>query len=689
MASNAQKRRRKLDTPWDTKLPEQGATAETDAGEQRWTRESLAAFLCDELDTALSARSELMDDDGLIDLWHALYEQAPRNRKGPWPGSADLGSYIGTEKVDATRARFVKIIGKAEPLCIVEGRGETAKNAPIVEEIHEWHQQREEKLLVALVKWWHQGLIERVGVLETYEKIERVVRVLERDVLVQVDPNNIDEQGNPAPVLVDGEPVPERGEDNDLIDAKPGEPQAKVKVRSVEYVHRGPRHRVISGKDFVWTSAHAREKDDEVWGYWKRFHRSNAKLTEAAKDGVYDAEQVKQLGTAGSREQTSTETRQNVSVQHTGHPQTNEHELWEGQVFLDLDGFGPRWHIITLSKVERRILRIKDDPIDRCRFNLVVFFPRHEGVDGYSFIGDKLYTLICEHESIRNSNADRSTLAVNAPILRITGSKWRPQLQPWGPRQVIDVDSKDEITQATIKDMPESGLIRGREVLQAAERVSGSSDIVSSGVVEGANPTATQVASSAAYSNARLEEQVTLAQEAIESLYEIRHRMLIRMVEFNDGVEVDQSVVDRLGDKGLMLENGKVTADLLRGPWRFKPRGSVESADPVVQQRKFDQRWSSLLTLAKAVPGLAQKLQDPAIGDAILQDWADVHKPRDRKPFLQATPPPMPTGPFGGQPMPPGQLPPGMFGGGGEMPPPGSPLAGPGDPMMPQPQGVM
>lgn len=674
MATKSQKGRRKVDDPWDTKLSDEKLR-------------TLANDLCEEIDAAVSARSELMDDDGLIDLWHALYGQLPRNRKGPWPGAADLGSYIPAEKVDATRARFVKIIGKAEPLCVVEGRGATAKNAPIVEEIHEWHQQREEKLLVPLIKVWHQGLIERVGILESYEKIERVVTVDERDVLVQVDPENIDQAtGHPAVVLVDGKPVPERGNDGNFIDARTGEPQAKIKVRTIDYVHKGPRHRVISGKDFVWTPAHARDREEDVWGYWKRFYRSNAKLDECVKNGYYDKDAVTALGTLRDRPQTATENRQSISVQHTGQTATSEHELWEGQVFLDLDDYGPRWHLITLSKKDRRILRIKDDTINRCRFTLFVFFPREDGIDGYSFVGDKLYTLAAEHEGIRNGNADRSNLAINAPILRLTGSKWRPQIQPWGPRQVIDVDQKDEISQVAIKDMPESGLIRGREVLQAAERVSGSSDIVSSGVVEGANPTATQIASSAAYSNARLEEQVTLGQEALENVYELRHLMLIRMLEFNEGMEVDQSVADRLKDRGFELPDGKVTAELLKGPWRFKPRGSVESADPVLVQKKFQQRYGDLMMLVKTFPALQGRMQDPALADAALQDWADVHKPRDRQAFLKPAPPPAPPagGPFGGAPMAPGALPAGMAPPG--MPggiPPGSPA------LMEQPQGAM
>lgn len=655
------KRRVKIDDPFDSKLSPEKTT--------EWTH-----FLVDEIEAALSARSELMDDDGLIDLWHALYGQEPRNRKGPWPGSADLGSYIPTEKVDATRAKLVKIVAKSEPLCIVEGRGKNAQNAPIVEAVHEWHQQNEEKLFLSLVRWYHQSLIERVGILETYEKIERCVHVTEKDVLVKVDPQNMGEDGQPAILLEKGEPVPERGTDDNFIDANPGEPSAKVKVKTVEYVHRGPRHRVVSGKDFVWIPAHAREREEEVIGYFKRFYRTNAQLEEAVKNGRYDKDAVEKLGKSSTRPQTATETRQNVSIEHTGHTATQEHELWEGQVFADLDGDGPRWHVVTLSKLERVLLRVKDDSVNMCRFTLAVLFPRESGIDGYSLVGDKLYSLTEEHASQRNQITDRSTLAVNAPLLVLSGSKYKPQVQPWGPRQVIRVDEHNEIKQAEIRDVPESAVLRQRDTLQASERVSGASDIVSSGVVEGANPTATQIANSAASSNSRLEEQVSLAQESVEQLYQLRHAILVRMLEFNEGQELDEGVYSSLTDQGFELPEGKVTADMMKGAWRFKPRGSVESADPVLIERKFQQKWAALFTLAKSSPYVAMQLQDPEVGAAMLKDWADTYRPRDRAPFLK--PPPAPAmpqmgGPFGGQPMAPGQLPPGM------MPPPAPMAAGP------------
>lgn len=656
------KRKVKVDSPWDIRLSDDKL-------------HTLTEFLCDELTEGLTARSALIDDYGLIDLWHAQYGQAPRNRKGPWPGAADLGSYIPTEKVDATRAKMVKVIAKAEPLCIVEGRGATAKNAPVVEEFHEWHQQREEKLFVPLVKWTHQGLVERVGVLETYECIEHEVTVQDRTVLVDVDPTNLDAQGRPAVILnpETKQPVPIRHpETKEYIEAQAQEPSATIRIRSKRFVHRGPRHRIVSGKDFCWLPGHARDEKD-VWAWCKRFYRTGAQLEQAVKEGRYDADVVKALGTVSDREQTATEDRQSVTVQTTAHAETSEHELFELQVYYDLEDCGPQWWIITLALKDRKILRIKYDTIGMRRYTLGVFFVNPYAVDGYSLVGDKLYTLTEEHAAQRNMRADRTALANNAPILKVVGTNWAPQRQPWAPRAVISVNSPNDITQAKVQDVPESVVVGERMTLQAAERVSGAADLVSSGVQTQGDTTATEVAAQATYSGTRLEEQVGLGQEAIEHLYELRHRILVRMVEFNGGVEVDEDVVRKLQMQGVELPEGKITADLLRGPWRFKPRGSMESADPNLLQRRFTQRYADLFTLMKAFPLLQQwAMSSPKLAEAALQDYADVHKPRNREAFRFEAPAPAPmpmAGPFGAG--------------------PGMPGAGPVAPMLPPGPGPM
>src|SRR5690606_2793098 len=111
---------------------------------------------------ALDARSAIIMPDGLIDYWHALYEQRRRVGLGPWPGAADLASYIVTEKVDALRARLMKTIF-VEPVWVVEGWGEAAKRAPIVEEFHQWKVE-EERLQSKLGRVLHLALIEGTGI---------------------------------------------------------------------------------------------------------------------------------------------------------------------------------------------------------------------------------------------------------------------------------------------------------------------------------------------------------------------------------------------------------------------------------------------------------------------------------------------------------------------------------------------
>src|SRR5512146_607430 len=104
---------RKTSSPYDVKLTEE-QTAD------------VTYFLCREVQAAQEARAALVADDGQIDYAHELYEQGSSKiyKNTPWPGAADLTSYIGTQMVDAARARAVKTI-LSEPICVVEGSGDS------------------------------------------------------------------------------------------------------------------------------------------------------------------------------------------------------------------------------------------------------------------------------------------------------------------------------------------------------------------------------------------------------------------------------------------------------------------------------------------------------------------------------------------------------------------------------------
>src|SRR5688572_21811371 len=99
----------------------------------------LAARLSEEIQEALDARISIVGDDQLVDGWHKLYEGGDRKitKNTPWPGAANLTSWIGTEKVDAVRSRVVQTIF-SDPIYVVEGWGDDAEKVPFVEQFHQW-----------------------------------------------------------------------------------------------------------------------------------------------------------------------------------------------------------------------------------------------------------------------------------------------------------------------------------------------------------------------------------------------------------------------------------------------------------------------------------------------------------------------------------------------------------------------
>ena len=136
-------------SPWDVKLSED-------------QRDQLGQWLTRELDTALTVRTA---SESEVAYWHVLYEQGRTRgaQNAPWPDAADLTSAIGTEKVDAMRARIVKTIFVA-PLVTVEGWGDSEAKAPFVEAFHQW-QAETTGLQAALAKAVHLSLIEPRGVI--------------------------------------------------------------------------------------------------------------------------------------------------------------------------------------------------------------------------------------------------------------------------------------------------------------------------------------------------------------------------------------------------------------------------------------------------------------------------------------------------------------------------------------------
>jgi hypothetical protein len=129
-------------------------------------KDELITFLSREIDYAMMARMSIVGDDGWLDDAHLKYEGGDPNLtiNTPWPGASNLGSWIVTEAVDAMRARIMATVF-TDPIWIVEGFGQAADRAPVVEEFHQWKADQT-KLPQYVGRAVHNSLIEGTGVLE-------------------------------------------------------------------------------------------------------------------------------------------------------------------------------------------------------------------------------------------------------------------------------------------------------------------------------------------------------------------------------------------------------------------------------------------------------------------------------------------------------------------------------------------
>jgi hypothetical protein len=411
-------------------------------------------------------------------------------------------------------------------------------------------------------------------------------------------------------------------------------PAVKVVIDSLEPIRTGPQYRVIPYRDSVVLPGHARDKD-EIWGYGKRFWKRWPELQQMAADGVYDKAAIELLTQTGDREPDGALQRsgQDVARQEGS---TAEKELWEVLLLKDLDGKGERWYLATIHLQQQVLLRLQYDDIDRSRFVLFNLFPRPDrATEGFSLIGHKLITTIEEHTAVRNMRADRSTMAVQAPIKRLTGALWDPNEQPWGAGAVIDVRDMRELEPMQVTDVPNSVIDWEHGLERIAEKLVGVNDIASGQTVQDSK-TLGEVQMATEQSFVRMDLVVRRFQEAMEDLAAIRHAIWKRVLsEQPQGVEPPQGIMIGLEARGASLPDGRITAQMLEGQFRFKPRGSVETADPRALRADFNQMLQALPALIAASPFLQQALlMNPQAARALLEQFVRVYRIPNRQAFL-------------------------------------------------------
>lgn len=608
----------------------------------------LVAMLSREVIYAEQARTRIVGDNAQIDENHRRYEGGDRGPKNtPWPGAANLGSTIVTEKVDALRARVMATIF-SDPVWVVEGFGDSSGKAALVEMYHQWKAEQE-NLVFYLGRWVHNSLIEGTGVLEVSDRVVLQRGLKKMKVALQQDHHTgaalLDDKGQFKPV---------RNAKQKYVEAEDGQPHAIAHVTDVKRTTAGPSYRVISLKDFFVLPGHASEKAD-VWGYAKRFYRRLPELKCRERDGYY--RNVDKLGEQGERQTASglvtypspmqERAGQDIAVQYG---ETAEKEIWEVLLLADLDEDDyEEWYVVTFSALHKQLLRVQYQNYDTPHYVTCTPFPRPNSVYGYTFADDKLGSLYDEHAALRNMFADRSTLATSAPFLMTEGCPWDPSKKPWGPRQVLKVRDPNELKQLEIKDVPNSVGVQISMCLQLAERLSGMND-TTTGVQSQQDRTLGEVKLVTEQSFIRIDEIVKNIQEGLVDLFNIRHMILIAALE-NGGEQAPDDLLLSMTQRGFSLpEGGMITADAMRGTFRGKPHNSVEGSDLGKLRGDYSQLLTALNQLGQTNPQIAAYLGQPDVVKAIMTQLGRVYHWPGLVAAFGTTPPPPPQPADGGKP---------------------------------------
>jgi hypothetical protein len=279
------------------------------------------------------------------------------------------------------------------------------------------------------------------------------------------------------------------------------------------------------------------------------------------------------------------------------------------------------------------------DDLERSRFVPVILFPRADrATEGFSFVGHKLITTIEEHTAWRNMAADRSAMQVNAPIKRLTGALWDPLEQPWGAGAVIDVRDPREIEPMAVPDLTNAVFQHIQMMEHTAERIAGINDIAA-GQVTQETRTLGEVRMATANAEIRMDVVIRRFQEAMEDIWSIRHAIWQRVLaESQDGEEAPSSLIGNLEGRGVAIDqylpDRKITAAILDGAFRGKPRGSVETADPMAMRQDFVTFLQALMPLMQAFPLLQPMFQTPQAARAMGRQALRVFRVENTQAFL-------------------------------------------------------
>ena len=194
-----------------------------------------------------------------------------------------------------------------------------------------------------------------------------------------------------------------------------------------------------------------------------------------------------------------------------------------------------------------------------------------------------------------------------------------------GPRTVIRVRSMDELQPIEIPQMTAPARERIIDTERQAEKLAGMSDIAS-GSQPNEDRTLGETQLIAVNSEVRIDEIVRNIQEPLEEIGQVLHIMWKRALgEMDEGMELPQSVLSGLESRGAdvtqYLPNKRMTVAMMEGAFKFKPKGSVETADKPRQQKLFAEGLQALAGIIQFNPIIGAIVQQPMVAKALVERW--------------------------------------------------------------------
>ena len=400
-------------------------------------RDEIAQYLATEIQLAIDSRATLDQD---LEVYNDLYEmKLPLEKRWPWENSSNVFYPLTQDKVDSLTARIAYSILKQDPIFIFKGvNAEAEKYAPLLESYYASKARR-----LGYRKLLKQAI--QLSVRDGTSFVE-VNRKREMEESVQFGYNETGELTlRRTPVVTFEDDVLEihRLKDVYLIPAYSD---------SLENTF-GIARRFWLRPDEAKNEVHS-----------KRFY------PDVVKDptvGIAD-----KLGYVGSGSEDTTSGK--ISIIEHEDPNIGPWECFSVLIRYDIDNDGYlEWCRFLVSHTNRTLLSAEEYPYRHKKLNLISFtpIPRAKSPYGISLVG-RLENIQREMNADRNQRRDALSLVIMPPLKRTANSPTKLDNKPWGPGQIYDVHTMDDMQPIQIQDIPPSAFVEENSMINMADKLS-------------------------------------------------------------------------------------------------------------------------------------------------------------------------------------------------------------------------